>query len=882
MNEQKLSFKEAAFQILKAEKEPLSPKEIVELAFQRELLSSDGKTPHASMAAQLYVDINKNKKSKFKKVGKGKFSLIEQIDSFTTPLLLIDRQNALVKNALMQKLYEMDPFQFEFLIADLLTQIGYENVEVTRRNGDKGIDVTANLTMDGITNVKTIIQAKRYKKGNNIAGRIITQLRGSAEVDQRGLVITTSDFTKDAVTESKAQNKMPVSLVNGNKLLQLLIKYEVGIKKDTITLYSLDNEYFENEGDIDKKQSTFDKYRGLWPLPGGTNNYIETLYEDSSGTLWIGTRAGLDEFNRKTASFFHHQSIPGNPQSLSAPSVRVMYEDRDGTLWVGTTHGLNTFDTKTKLFTHYFHNPQNPFSLSSNHIMSIHQDKAGTLWIGTSQGGLNRLDLVSKRFTHYREKDGLPSDVVYGILEDEHGNLWLSTNQGLSVFDPQTETFKNYTVQDGLQSNEFNKGAYYQSESGEMFFGGINGLNTFYPDQLRENRYIPPIVLTALTQGGERVILDRPLETLSVISFSWPSNFFEFEFAALSYSQPDKNQYAYRLEPFDEDWISLGAKRNGRYTNLPGGDYTLHIAGSNNDGVWNEQGTSIAVTIVPPFWQTPTFQGLLALTLIVSVLGGYQLRVRSVETRSQMLAELVDERTAALSSANQRLRQEIAERQRVEDELAAQAVKEAVAAERNRLARDLHDAVTQTLFSASLIAEVLPRLWQRSPDEGQRRLAELRELTRGALAEMRTLLLELRPAALTDTSLGELLQQLAESITGRARVPIDVTIEHECEIPSEIKVALYRIAQEALNNVARHAAASRASVHLQCQPAQIKLTICDDGRGFIPENLSPKSLGLGIMRERAETIHAELEIKSQLEKGTEVVILWHNDAGEQK
>lgn len=296
----KLSFKEAALQVLKEEKEPLSAKEIVDLAFQKDLLSSVGKTPHASMAAQLYVDINKNKKSKFKKVGKGKFSLIEQIDSTTTPLLLIDRQNSLVKNALMQKLYKMDPFQFEFLIADLLTQIGYENVEVTRRSGDKGIDVTANLTMDGITNVKTIIQVKRYKKGNNISGRIITQLRGSAEVDQRGLVITTSDFTKDALTESKAQNKMPVSLVNGNKLLQFLIKYEVGIKKDNITLYSLDNEYFDNEGDIDKKQTTPDKYRGLWPLPGGTNNYIETLFKYLHAVHeGINTRSKLIEWYLK-------------------------------------------------------------------------------------------------------------------------------------------------------------------------------------------------------------------------------------------------------------------------------------------------------------------------------------------------------------------------------------------------------------------------------------------------------------------------------------------------------------------------------------------------------------------------------------------------------
>ena len=273
-----MSFKKAAEHILKTSDEPLSAQEIAEQALQQGILSTDGKTPEATMAALLYVDIKENKKTKFKKVGKGKFTLIEQTDSSTSPLLLIEKQNSLVKKALMKKLYDMDPYQFEFLIADLLKEIGYENVEATKKSGDKGIDVIANLTMDGITNVKTIIQVKRFKAGNNISGKIITQLRGSAEVDQRGLVITTSDFTKDAVHESKAPNKMPVSLVNGEKLLKLLIKHGVGIKKETVPLYSVDNEYFENEEDIERKPMVSGKYRGIWPLPGGTTSYIETLF----------------------------------------------------------------------------------------------------------------------------------------------------------------------------------------------------------------------------------------------------------------------------------------------------------------------------------------------------------------------------------------------------------------------------------------------------------------------------------------------------------------------------------------------------------------------------------------------------------------------------
>jgi signal transduction histidine kinase/PAS domain-containing protein len=204
------------------------------------------------------------------------------------------------------------------------------------------------------------------------------------------------------------------------------------------------------------------------------------------------------------------------------------------------------------------------------------------------------------------------------------------------------------------------------------------------------------------------------------------------------------------------------------------------------------------------------------------------------------------------------------------------AEESAVAAERNRLARDLHDAVTQTLFSASLIAEVLPRLWERDAEEGRRRLQELRELTRGALAEMRTLLLELRPSALVEARLADLLRQLAESITGRARVQVDVRVEGECDLEPEIKVALYRIAQEALNNVAKHAGATRAAVRLRCAPGQVNLDIQDDGIGFDLDGIAPNSLGLGIMRERTEAIGAALTVDSRPGAGAQISVVWRS------
>ncbi len=215
---------------------------------------------------------------------------------------------------------------------------------------------------------------------------------------------------------------------------------------------------------------------------------------------------------------------------------------------------------------------------------------------------------------------------------------------------------------------------------------------------------------------------------------------------------------------------------------------------------------------------------------------------------------------AALAIENARLREQVE--------------RSAVAAERNRLARDLHDAVTQTLFSTSLIAEVLPRLWHRNQEEGERRLAELRELTRGSLAEMRALLLELRPSALLDSNLADLLQQLAEAVTGRARLPVSVSVNGEGALPSETKVAFYRISQEALNNVAKHSHATRSHVELSYTDQRVMLVIQDNGRGFDVQKAPTSQLGLGIMKERAEAVDAELSIESTIGEGTRVKVVW--------
>lgn len=270
-----MSFKKAAKKILEGNGGAMSAAEITEQALQQSLISTDGKTPSATMAAQIYTDILNNPDSDFVKVGAGRFAL-RKATKEPDGLQALAIHNRKITEQLRKHLHEIDPGAFEYLIAALLGKIGFENVEVVGGSGDGGIDLTANLTVGGVTNVKTEIQAKRYKA--NVAPKYIREMRGSAELTKRGLIITTSDFTREAVAEAELPNKMPVSLVNGDKLVYLMIEHGVGIKKHNVDVLSIDNDFLEDLTEDTGSRSIKDKRSfSLWPLPGGTNSYFETL-----------------------------------------------------------------------------------------------------------------------------------------------------------------------------------------------------------------------------------------------------------------------------------------------------------------------------------------------------------------------------------------------------------------------------------------------------------------------------------------------------------------------------------------------------------------------------------------------------------------------------
>ncbi len=382
-------------------------------------------------------------------------------------------------------------------------------------------------------------------------------------------------------------------------------------------------------------------------------NYVYEVYVDSKNNVWVGTAGGLDRLDRVSGKFKHYTPRVDDENSLSGTSINIIVEDHNGYLWIGTfDSGLNRFDPETETFTQYRFDPENKTTISNDSILAIHEDSQNRLWIGTAGGGLNLYNPTTDSFTYFLEKDGLPNGVVYGILEDAQGQLWVSTNFGISRFDPETRTFRNFDEGDGLQSNEFNSGAFAKGKYGELYFGGIHGLTIFHPSRVDDSPYLPQIALTSLTQGDNPITTDSSVETTQDVTLKWPQNSLEFEFAALSYNQPNKNQYAYMLEGFDSNWHQIGTKRDGRYTNLPGGKYTLLLKASNSDGIWNESPVRIDITVIPPFWQTVWFRSLLVLVAVAAVAGGVRLRTRAMQERNRQLERVVRERTSALEKRN--------------------------------------------------------------------------------------------------------------------------------------------------------------------------------------------------------------------------------------
>ena len=569
---------------------------------------------------------------------------------------------------------------------------------------------------------------------------------------------------------------------------------------------------------------------------------VFTMAEDSNRTIWLGTRNGIGRFYTKTGVYLPERfDQPGAP-GIGDRVVSMLMETGD-VLWFGTMdRGLYRFNIRTRTLQNYRANPDIPGSLSHNTVFAIHRDERGTLWVATGGGGLDRFEPETGTFRAYTEEDGLPSAVIYGILEDANGNLWMSTNYGVSRFNPIALTFRNFTVNDGLASMDFNMSAYARASNGAMYFGSVKGLNAFYPDNIFESNYVPPIAVTSLTREGKPLAESGLPGIPTKIELSWPGNSFEFEFTALGFADTAHNQYAYKLKGFDADWYYIGNKRNGRYTNLPGGEYTLLLKAANSDGVWSEHPLEIPVTVIPPYWETWWFQLSAVLILGVLTFIGYRFRVYQVEGRNLELEALVRTRTLEMEKLFERTK------------------KLAVVEERNRLARDLHDSAKQKAFAA--LAQLGAVNANMDGPRARHHLLEAETLVAEVIQELTFLIQEMYPVALMENGLAATVREYVFEWANRNDIQADVAIDAPRRLELKVEQAIYRVIQEALANVARHSGAQHVQVELRYDHERLEALVTDDGCGF---DIDSQAVGVGIrsIRERIRSIGGQVTFESE-------------------
>ncbi len=642
-------------------------------------------------------------------------------------------------------------------------------------------------------------------------------------------------------------NKLWIGTRNGLNKFDEKNKKFIHYKANSKNPYSLSNNYVRsigedsegnlyvgtNGGGLNKFIRSSNKFIHIStgnPPNGLSNSNITSIHQDETGLLWLGTLAGLDILNPKTGKVNIYIHEPDNPQSLSHDYVYTVYEDRDKTMWIGTLGGgLNKFNRRTDTFTRYMENPEDTTSLSNNNVWCIYEDQEGTLWIGTNNG-LNKFNKRNGTFTHFNERWGLVNNVIYGILEDDSGNLWLSSNKGLSKFNPGNHSIRNYTTGDGLQSDQFGGNAYFKDSNGEMYFGGINGFNMFYPDSIKDNPYKPPIVITDFQIFNESVPIGKnsPLkESISETkSITLPSsdNVFSFEFAALHYSSPGTNQYAYQMIGFDKKMIYSGTRRFVTYTNLDPGRYTFKVIGSNNDGVWNTKGVSLNIIITPPFWKTWWFITLFVVFML-SVIGSIiYFRIRHL-------------------LAFERLRVKIS--------------------------ADLHDDIGTRLTEISLLSDMVYHVEPDNSNSYKESVKRIGGIARDLIESMSDIVWLINPKR---DSLYELFLKLKdnyEELLTYKKIFLYINNLNNLDkvrLPMEYRKNVYLIFKEAMNNSIKHSNCTEISINPQIQAGFLTITLYDNGKGFDLKQETPGS-GRGNMLDRAEAIGGKLRIQSKPGEG---------------
>ena len=401
---------------------------------------------------------------------------------------------------------------------------------------------------------------------------------------------------------------------------------------------------------FDKNRDLFIPVQDYFKIPDFNyfiNNRVYCLVEDSRGKIWFGTGNGIIILNTKTKSSTLIQTGNETDWAITSNLVYSLLEDKDQNIWIATANGLNKYVPSENRVYYYVNNPDSSNTLYDNYVISLCEDRSGNIWIGTGTG-INRFNKVDSVFSYYNVKDGLPSNIIYDIIKDGNGNLWFSTGSGLAMKNPDENALESFLVEDKFLGKEFNLKAVFKANDGEMFFGGIDGLISFYPDSLIDNNYIPPIRITSLDK--ERNGIRQEINTYSdKIFLSYRDYSFTIEFSALDFTNPDKNRYSYQMKGLSNNWIEIGNRRFVQFTKLPPGEYTFNVIGTNNDGVWNNEGASINITIIPPWWKTKTAKVFYLIIIVAMIIIVIRTREKNLILEKKILEEKIRERTSEIA-----------------------------------------------------------------------------------------------------------------------------------------------------------------------------------------------------------------------------------------
>jgi ligand-binding sensor domain-containing protein/signal transduction histidine kinase len=598
---------------------------------------------------------------------------------------------------------------------------------------------------------------------------------------------------------------------------------------------------------------------------GIIDNRINCLFLQNNGDIAVGTTAGICVLQMNSHRFRYFFISSRDSILFSGRSIEKIYEDRNNIYWVGTDNGLIRIDPLDGNYLEFISEKTNPETMSNNTVTSICEDLKGNLWIGTEYG-LNKLDRKTNRFTVYTTKEGLPNNYITSLVCDDEGNLWISTNRGISKFNStlsEGKQFRNYDTDDGLQGLEFNINSSFKNKDGEIYFGGTSGFSKFNPAEIRDNPNLPDVAIVAFYKMGKQVLSFIQILETKIISLSYDENFFAFEFSSLDFTDSKKNQYAYRLDGFDKDWVYIDHRRFANYTNIDPGEYTFHVKASNNDGVWNENGASIKLIINPPFYQT--WLAYLFYTIIGGVLL-YSLRKYELRKRRLKSEALLKEEKEKAKLVEAQLKAEKSELQAKAFESEKELEKQII---RSRIAADLHDEIGSNLSSITLLSSLMSDGIEHTPDI-KKHLTEINSAAKTSAESIRDIIWFNNS---TSDKLSSLISRMKETanvmLTGINFKINSLEIDSDEKINPELKRNLYLIYKEALNNIIKHSSAKNVIIRLDKKDQKLILLIHDDGKGFDPLAANEGN-GLRNIRSRSQQMSANLKMISSPGKGTEI------------